>query len=246
MSSTKRDLPENGVPDMSDSKTRILDAALMHVPFDGWSDTALRAAAADCGIDHATARALFPRGGVDMALAFHQRGDAQMAARLAATDLSALRFRDRVGFAVRARIEAAEDRELVRRGSTLFALPPYAADGARAIWGTADLIWTTLGDSAEDYNWYTKRLTLSGVYSSTVLFWLGDDSAGAQETWNFLDRRIDGVMRFEEVKRAVERNPLGRALSAGPRALLSCLRAPRRDAAQDLPGAIRPAPAQQG
>ncbi len=246
MSSTKRDLPENGVPDMSDSKTRILDAALMHVPFDGWSDTALRAAAADCGIDHATARALFPRGGVDLALAFHQRGDAQMAARLAATDLSALRFRDRVGFAVRARIEAAEDRELVRRGSTLFALPPYAADGARAIWGTADLIWTTLGDSAEDYNWYTKRLTLSGVYSSTVLFWLGDDSAGAQETWNFLDRRIDGVMQFEEVKRAVERNPLGRVLTAGPRAVLSCIRAPRRDAAQDLPGTIRPDAPQQG
>lgn len=231
---------------MTETRDQILDAALIHVPFDGWSDAALRAAATDCSIDTATARALFPRGGVDLALAYHQRGDAQMAARLAATDLSSLRFRDRVGFAVRARIEAAEDRELVRRGTTLFALPPYAADGARAIWGTADLIWTTLGDSAQDYNWYTKRLTLSGVYSATVLFWLGDDSADAQETWNFLDRRIDGVMQFEEVKRAVERNPLGRALTAGPRALLSCLRAPRRDGVQDLPGAIRPSAPQQG
>ncbi|MCC5957091.1 MAG: COQ9 family protein [Natronohydrobacter sp.] len=231
---------------MTETRDQILDAAVMHVPFDGWGDTALRAAATDCGIDFATARALFPRGGVDMALAYHQRGDARMAARLAATDLSALRFRDRVGFAVRARIEAAEDRELVRRGSTLFALPPYAADGARAIWGTADLIWTTLGDSAEDYNWYTKRLTLSGVYSATVLFWLGDTSADAQETWNFLDRRIDGVMQFEEVKRAVERNPLGRALTAGPRAILSCIRAPRRDVAQDLPGSLRPTAPQQG
>ncbi|MFN7002141.1 MAG: COQ9 family protein [Roseinatronobacter sp.] len=231
---------------MTETRDQILDAALMHVPFDGWSDTALRAASADCGIDPATARVLFPRGGVDLALAYHKRGDAQMAERLGASDLSALRFRDRVGFAVRARIEAAEDRELVRRGTTLFALPPYAADGARAIWGTADLIWTTLGDSAEDYNWYTKRLTLSGVYSATVLFWLGDESAGAQETWNFLDRRIDGVMQFEEVKRAVERNPLGRALTAGPRALLSCIRAPRQGAAQDLPGSIRPTTPQQG
>ncbi|WP_071798605.1 COQ9 family protein [Natronohydrobacter thiooxidans] len=231
---------------MTRTKDQILDAALLHVPFDGWSAAALRAAAADCGMDEAAVRALFPRGGVDLALAFHQRGDARMAARLAASDLSALRFRDRVGFAIRARIEAAEDRELVRRGSTLFALPPYAADGARAIWGTADLIWTSLGDSAEDYNWYTKRLTLSGVYSATVLFWLGDESAGAQETWNFLDRRLDGVMQFEDLKRAIERNPLGRALSAGPRALLSCIRAPRRDPARDLPGRLRPQASQQG
>ncbi len=231
---------------MSDLKTQILDAAMIHVPFDGWSDTALRAAAADCGTDYATSRIYYPRGGVDLALAFHQRGDAQMVARLTSTDLSALRFRDRVGFAVRARIEAAEDRELVRRGTTLFALPPYAADGARAIWGTADLIWTTLGDTAEDYNWYTKRLTLSGVYSSTVLFWLGDESTDAQETWNFLDRRIDGVMQFEDVKRAIERNPIGRAVTAGPRAVLSCIRAPRRDAGQDLPGAIAPGAPQQG
>lgn len=231
---------------MTDLTETLLDAALIHVPFDGWSDEALRAAAADCGIDLATARAVFPRRGVDMALAYHRRGDRQMAERLAAEDLSELRFRDRIAFAVRARIEAAEDRELVRRGATLFALPHHAADGAGAIWGTADLIWSTLGDTSEDYNWYTKRATLSGVYSATVLFWLGDDSPGAQATWNFLDRRIDGVMQFERVKGAVEKNPLARALLAGPRALLSCVKAPARRAPDDLPGHMPTPPAQQG
>jgi len=229
---------------VTDLKEKLLDAALIHVPFDGWSDEALRAAAADCAIDLAAARALFPRGGVDMALAFHKRGDQRMAERLAAEDLSHLRFRDKVAFAVRARIEAAEDRELVRRGSTLFALPPYAADGARAIWGTADLIWTALGDRSEDYNWYTKRATLSGVYSATVLYWLGDESPDTQATWNFLDRRIDGVMQFERVKGAVEKNPVARVLLAGPRAVLSCIRAPDPSRRAQMPGYV--APTQEG
>ncbi len=226
---------------MTDMRDAILDAALIHVPFDGWSDEALRAAALDVDIDIATARALFPRGGVDLALAFHQRGDAALAARLAAEDLSHLRFRDRIATAVRYRIEAAEDRELVRRGTTLFALPPHAAEGARALWGTADLIWTALGDTATDGNWYTKRATLSGVYSATVLYWLGDDSPDAIATWAFLDRRIDDVMQVERVKGALRKNPLGRVLMAGPDALLSCLRAPVPGARDDLPGYAPPA-----
>jgi ubiquinone biosynthesis protein COQ9 len=196
----------------------------------------LRAAAADCGVDMAAARAVFPRGGVDMALAYHARGDAAMLRALADHDLSQLRIRDRIALAVRLRLEAAEDRELVRRGTTLFALPLYAADGARAIWGTADAIWTALGDTATDYNWYTKRATLAGVYSATVLFWLGDESEGAQATWAFLDRRIDGVMQIERVKGVMRKNPVLKTVFAGPSAVLSCIKAPSRSARSDLPG----------
>ena len=209
-----------------DSAARLLDAALMHVPFDGWTETTFRAAIADSGVDTKLARALYPRGGIDLAIAFHRRGDAEMCRRLLETDLSALRFRDRIATAVRYRLEAVEDKEAVRRGTTLFALPLHAAEGARLIWGTADAIWTTLGDTSTDLNWYTKRATLSGVYSATVLFWLGDDSLGHQATWDFLDRRIEDVMRFEQVKAKVKDNPLAKALTAGPLKFMEHLRKP--------------------
>lgn len=217
-------------------KARVLDAALGHVPFDGWSERTLTAAIADAGVPAGLARSLFPRGGVDLALAYHARGDAEMAARLAATELTSLRFRDRIALAVRTRLELA-DRELVRRGTTLFSLPIHAADGARAIWGTADRIWTALGDSSDDLNWYTKRATLSGVYGATVLYWLGDDSTDHQATWDFLDRRIEQVMHFEKLKASFRENPLGKAWAAGPGKILESIRAPRlRD---DLPGRHR-------
>ena len=215
------------------TKEKLLDAALSHVAFDGWSSATLKAAAGDSGVDPGLAQALFPRGGVDLALAWHRRGDAEMTRRLAAEDLTALRFRDRVARAVMLRLELA-DREAVRRGSTLFALPTYSADGAKALWGTVDAIWTALGDSSDDVNWYTKRATLSAVYASTLLFWLGDDSPDFQATRDFLDRRIEGVMWFEKTKAALAKNPLGKALMSGPLGFLARIRPPHIPA--DLPG----------
>lgn len=223
-------------------RDRLLDAALMHVPFDGWSEATFRAAVRDSGIDRAEARAMFPRGPVGLAIAYHQRGDAAMIRRLRAEELGHLRFRDRVAAAVRYRIEAIDDKEAARRATTLFALPQYAQDGARLIWRTADAIWTTLGDTSNDVNWYTKRATLSGVYGSTLLYWLGDDSLNAQDTWGFLDRRIDDVMRIEKMKSAVDANPVLRQAFALPNILLSRVRAPSRSPRGDLPGTFGSAP----
>ena len=220
-----------------DVKDRVLDAALLHVPFDGWSERTLRAALGDADVAPGMGKALFPRGGVDLALAYHARGDAEMVARLAEVDLAALRFRDRVTKAVRLRLEGL-DPELVRRGTTLFALPQNAVAGAGAIWGTADRIWTALGDSSDDINWYTKRATLSAVYGASALYWLGDDSYEHADTWAFLDRRIETVMTVEKVKSRVRNNPLARAMSdalkSGPLKGFGKMRMP--SVPQDLPG----------
>lgn len=218
-----------------DYATELLDAALMHVPFDGWSETAFKAAIQDVDISPALARGLFPRGAIDLAAAYHRRGDGAMIAALTARDLSEMRFRDRVALAVRLRIELVEDKEAVRRGVTLFALPMHAAEGAKLIWGTADHIWTALGDTSRDINWYTKRATLSGVYSSTVLYWLGDDSLDNQATWAFLDRRIDDVMQIEKVKAQVRKAPgLGRLIK-GAESILHRVKPPKARR-EDLPG----------
>ncbi|WP_412508446.1 COQ9 family protein [Roseovarius sp. SYSU LYC5161] len=220
----------------TDIKAKLLEAAKMHVPFDGWSEATFRAAMADTGVEEGVARAVCPRGAVDLALAFHEEGDQAMLARLAEEDLSAMRFRDRVAAAVRYRLEAVEDRELVRRGMTLFSLPAHAADGAQALWRTSDRIWTALGDMSDDVNWYTKRATLSGVYGSTVLYWLGDDSPGYEKTWEFLDRRIDDVMQFEKVKAKARDNRLVSGLMAGPLAFLGRIKAPRGGHNTGMPG----------
>lgn len=218
------------------AKARILQAALPHVAFDGWSPATLVAAMTDSGVAPGLAQALFPRGGIDLAVAYHRAGDTAMAEALAERDLSGLRFRDRVALAIRLRLELA-DKEAVRRGSTLFALPQHAAEGANLLWGTADAIWTALGDSSRDVNWYSKRVSLSAVHAATVLYWLGDTSDDHTATWEFLDRRIDNILQIEKLKAGLRTNPALRALMNGPLKILDRISAPQP--ATDLPGKMK-------
>ena len=132
--------------------------------------------------------------------------------------------------------EAVEDKEAVRRGTTLFALPTHAGDGAKLIWGTVDAIWSALGDTSEDVNWYTKRATLGTVYSATVLYWLGDNEPDNAATWEFLDRRIDNVMQIEKLKAQVKDSPTLSKLMAGPNWLLGQIKAPQKMPEVNLPG----------
>ena len=212
---------------LNEARERLLEAALPHVVFDGWSGATLDAAITESGVDAGLARLAFPRGGIDMALAFHRRADRALADALEAANLTDMRIRDRIAHCVRRRIElVAEHRDAVRRGATLLALPLHATEGARAIWETADIIWTACGDTATDYNWYSKRMILSSVFSATMLYWLGDASPNFSNTWAFLERRIEDIMRFEKTKAQLNENPLVRAAMWGPMQVLNMVRAP--------------------
>jgi len=221
-----------------DLKAALLAAAVPHVAFDGWSDASFAAAAADAGIAPALARGVCPRGALDLALAYHASGDAAMRAALAGADLAGMRYRERIAHAVRLRLDGA-DRELVRRGVALFALPQHVVEGSRAIWGTADAIWTALGDTSDDISHYSKRAILSAVYSTTALYWLGDTSPGQSATWEFLDRRIENVMQFEKLKASAKANPVFNALFAGPARLLAMVKAPAGRVQDGLPGTVK-------
>jgi len=218
---------------------QLLDAALPHVAFDGWSQDTFDAAVAEAGIDPEVAKTTCPRGAVNLAIAYHHRGDAAMVAALGAAELSDMRFRDKIAHAVRLRLQVIDDKEAVRRGTTLFALPHMAADGTKLIWETADAIWNALGDSSRDVNWYTKRMTLSAVYSSVTLFWLGDDSPDLQATDAFIDRRIDNVMQFEKLKAKAKASPLLKPLTGALGRIMGSLKAPEAASDPNLPGVWR-------
>ena len=179
-----------------DQRRALMRASVRHVPFDGWSECALRAGAKDIDIPVGNAAALFPGGGKDLVELHCRTADAAAFDALATRDLVSMRVRERVAAAVRARIEiCAEDREAVRRAVSMFALPGNAALGARLLYGSVDTIWRAAGDRSTDWNFYSKRGLLAGVFGSTVLFWLQDNSEDFTETWAFLDRRIADVMK---------------------------------------------------
>jgi ubiquinone biosynthesis protein COQ9 len=182
---------------IEETRDKLLAAALAHVPFDGWSGRALQAGAADLGLDPALAANAFPGGPAELLEAFSAEIDRRMLVELEGRDLKSLKHRQRIGTAVRARLELlAPRREAVRRGLSFLALPRHAALGVRCLYRTVDAIWHAAGDTSTDYNFYTKRMLLAGVYSATLLFWLNDESDGFAATWAFLDRRLAEVVKI--------------------------------------------------
>ena len=215
---------------------KLMLAALPNVAFDGWSNSTFEAACRETDISERKARLSCPRGALDLAVAFHKWGDDQFEISFKKKRISKLKVREKIKKAVELRIKLASDKEAVRRGVVLFALPIYAFEGSRLIWDTADLIWELIGDSSEDYNWYSKRTILSAVYASTVLYWLGDDTEGNKETWHFLDRRIEDVMKFENAKVQLKTNKFTKEFNDRAGKFLQKIKRPTRNVDPNLPG----------
>ena len=179
--------------------------------FDGWNAKAVEAAAAKAGIDPAQAKLAFPKTPAEMVDAYIQGVDAAMEAKFTPEKIAAMKIRDRIRGLIWFRLETmAPAREAVRTGLSILAMPQNVALAIRAGWRSADLMWRLAGDTATDYNHYTKRLILSGVYASTLLAWLDDRSEDWHETSAFLDRRLADVMRFEKWKATWAGNDLHR------------------------------------
>ena len=169
--------------------------------FDGWSERARADAAATLGIPADRARLAFPGGAADMIDSWYATIDRGMEERLPATALAVRKFRDRIRSMVLARLDIAlPQREAARRAVATLALPRNLLRGVQLGWRTADRMWRLAGDRATDFNHYSKRATLAGIYAATLMVWLDDESEGQADTSAFLDRRIDGVMRFEKAK----------------------------------------------
>jgi len=181
---------------LEETQEALLLAALPHVAFDGWGETALRTAARVLDLDPADALNAFPGGPPDLVAAFSHWADREMLRGLEALELDEMRMRDRIATGVRLRLQALEPhREALRRSLSFLALPNNTPLASRLVWRTADLLWYAAGDKATDYNYYSKRLLLSGVISTTTLYWLEDRSEDALDTEAFLERRIDDVLR---------------------------------------------------
>ena len=215
---------------------KLMLTALPNVAFDGWSNSTFVAACREADISERKARLFCPRGALDLAIAFHKWGDDQFETAFTKKKISELKVREKIRKAVELRIKLASDKEAVRRGVVLFALPIYAFEGSRLIWDTSDLIWELIGDNSEDYNWYSKRAILSAVYASTVLYWLGDNSEGSEETWHFLDRRIEDVMKFETAKVQLKTNKFTKEFNGLAEKFLKTIKRPSRNIDPNLPG----------
>jgi ubiquinone biosynthesis protein COQ9 len=203
-------------PTLDEIRAALAPLIAQSAAFDGFSAAALADAARRAAVDPDVASLAFPGGGRDMVDAWFADIDDRMAAKWPADRLATLKIRERITALVETRLDLlAPDRESLRRALALLALPTNVPFAAKLGWRSADAMWRLAGDTATDYNHYSKRAILGAVYASTMAVFLNDESDGYADTRAFLARRIDQVMRFESWKyrrasRSTERPSLAR------------------------------------
>src|SRR5215216_5356565 len=177
----------------------VLAAALPHAAFDGFTDSLLQKAGVEAGVTKADLKRLFENGAVSLIEFYSSWADAEMEKRLG--DLKAMKIRERIAAAVKARLAVLKPhKEAARRAAAMLSLPMHAALGAKLMYRTVDAMWRAAGDTSTDFNFYTKRGILAGVYGSTAMRWFNDTSADEKPTEEFLAARIENVMQFEKFK----------------------------------------------
>jgi ubiquinone biosynthesis protein COQ9 len=188
-------------PTLDEIREALAPRLATHAAFDGWNDKAVDSAADEAGVDADLAQLALKGGPMALIEAWIGAVDAEMARRLPPEKLNAMKIRERITALIATRLEiAAPDKEGQRRALAIMAMPQNIPAATRIGWRSADRMWRLAGDTATDFNHYTKRMTLSAVYASTLAVFVNDESEGFADTRAFLDRRIDNVMQFEKVK----------------------------------------------
>jgi ubiquinone biosynthesis protein COQ9 len=182
-------------------KSAVVEAALPHIAFDGFTDRLVERAAKEAGAGKEDMLRLFPEGARSLLEAYSESADAEMGKRLAKLKLASMLMRARIATAVKTRLAILKPhKEAARRAVAHLSLPPNVALGMRLVYRTVDAMWRAAGDVSTDFNFYSKRAILAGVYSATLMRWFTDESADESATDEFLAARIENVMQFEKLK----------------------------------------------
>ncbi len=188
-------------PTLDEIRVALAPAIGRNAAFDGWSPAAVVSAAAEIGVDPEVAQLAYKDGAMAMIDGWIDSVDMEVAHRLPAEKLNAMKIRARITALLDTRIDVmGPDREALRRAMAIMAMPQNLARAAKIGWRTADRNWRLAGDTATDFNHYSKRMTLSAVYGSLLVVFVNDESEDFADSRAFLDRRIDNVMQFEKVK----------------------------------------------
>lgn len=201
------------------ARRAVLAAALIDIPFDGWTIATMRKAAVTAGLDEIALDRLFPDGVVDL-VGLYARDLVERAERTAELSPST-RTSERLRVLIHAWLEALESRREAQRRLVAWGLAPgNTAHAARLPFETANALWWAAGDASVDFGHHTRRLTLAAILTATLLHWLGDESEGRAATRAFVDRRLAEAARLAKLTRALKRVPLFLSGLPDPRRLV--------------------------
>lgn len=186
---------------LHDKKQEVVDVVLSEVPFLGWNWQTVKESVTKCNLDQEYADILFPEGIDEIITIYIDRIDLEMKQVVETEEFQQLSIRNKIASLVKARFQVMEQSKVLSVATIKYLMMPHnVVLSNKLLFRTVDMMWRLIGDKSTDYNYYSKRMLLSAVYSSSLLYWMSDDSEGNERTNAFIDRRIADVMKIGKLK----------------------------------------------
>ena len=194
---------------ISNYSEKLVLGMLLNIPFDGLQWEALYRAAEDLKIyknpltneNKIELKNFFENNLVNTIKAFNDYLDDKMEDSFSKTKKNKQRTPEKIKSLILNRISASLDfKDGIVSSLGFMSLPQNSKPSLKMLYNTCDRIWRVSGDQSTDFSFYTKRLILSGVYSSTLMYWIQDDTGDLKNTEDFLNRRLEDVSKIGKAK----------------------------------------------
>ena len=188
----------------------LIRAMLTHVPFDGWTWESMEQGAVDINFERKKTSSLrikifkdlFKNGPIDFIDIFSEIIDLEVKENYNLIELKPERVPEKIKKIIMIRLNLCQRyKEAVRSSISLTAMPVNAKASLKILYRTCNSIWRIAGDKSTDFSFYTRRISLATVYTSTLLFWLNDNSNENVETEFFLERRLKDISKISTLKK---------------------------------------------
>ncbi|XP_025890144.1 ubiquinone biosynthesis protein COQ9, mitochondrial [Nothoprocta perdicaria] len=199
---------------------RILAAALEFVPEHGWTAEAIAEGAKTLGLS-AAAAGMFRSDGSELVLHFVSQCNTKLAelleqeqklVQLGETQKKTTDqfLRDALEARLRMLIPYIEKWP---QAVSILLLPRNIPSSLSLLTSMIDDICHFAGDQSTDFNWYTRRAVLTGIYNTTELVMMQDSSPDFEDTWRFLENRVADAVNMDNTAKQVKST--GEALVQG-------------------------------
>ena len=178
-------------------KIKIFELTKKIVSIDGWSENILEKLV-NKNIDVSELAYFFPNGYKDILKFSLDEINNLLEIKISKTNIINLPLNKRIKKILMTRIEILnKDKKFYNKTFNHLLLPQNTKILKKNLYKSVDTMWYLAGDNSTDFNFYTKRLILSGIYVSTLLIFFNKN---IEEAENNIDKSLKRIAKLPKLK----------------------------------------------
>ena len=186
---------------LNQKRKQIFNEVKNYVEVNGWNKE-IFLNLKNSNFDYNEIISLFPNGYLSTIQMYLDDINSKMALESKKLNLIQLRLHERVRELCILRLNIMQkEKKFVIKTYNHLCLPQNYKFSSKNLYKTIDQIWFLSGDNSTDFNFYTKRIILAGIYTSTMIHFINNENIDG--TIDFLNNQLKKVKYIPKFKNRI-------------------------------------------